>query len=212
MSDNLLFGNPTIDIAPLLKKETYLDTLLVELQSFPPPPNIDCTQEIQSIIDYMQELSINNNVLERYLIYDRDFEGYIANALSKVGIEESEILDLIKEIKEDIKPLLVKVKFHYQRIRPRTLASYFNLPLFPYTSYSADTPSYPSGHAFQSKVYCMVLGNKYPKYWKPLQDLADDITKSRIYLGLHYQTDCDFAYYMADSVLNHPDFKKKYKL
>jgi hypothetical protein len=44
------------------------------------------------------------------------------------------------------------------------------------------------------------------------EDLADDITKSRIYLGLHYQTDCDFGYYMADLVLNHPDFKKKYKL
>jgi hypothetical protein len=58
----------------------------------------------------------------------------------------------------------------------------------------------------------MVLGNKYPKYWRPLQDLADDIIKSRIYLGLHYQSDCDFAHYMADSVLNHPDFKKKYKL
>jgi len=210
MSDNLLFGNPTIDIAPLLKKETYLDTLLGELQSFPPPPNVNSTEELQSIINYTQLLSQNNNVLDRYLHYDTNFEEYISNSLTKVGIGET--IDLIKEIKEDIKPLLVKVKFHYQRIRPRTLATYFNLPLFPYTSYSADTPSYPSGHAFQSKVYCMVLGNKYPKYWRPLQDLADDITKSRIYLGLHYESDCDFAYYMADSVLNHPDFKKKYKL
>jgi hypothetical protein len=210
MSDNLLFGNPTIDIAPLLKKETYLDTLLGELQSFAPPPNVNSTEELQSIINYTQLLSQNNNVLDRYLHYDTNFEEYISNSLTKVGIGET--IDLIKEIKEDIKPLLVKVKFHYQRIRPRTLATYFNLPLFPYTSYSADTPSYPSGHAFQSKVYCMVLGNKYPKYWRPLQDLADDITKSRIYLGLHYESDCDFAYYMADSVLNHPDFKKKYKL
>lgn len=210
MSDNLLFGNPTIDIAPLLKKETYLDTLLGELQSFAPPPNANSTEELQNIINCTQLLSQNNNVLDRYLYYDTNFEEYISNSLTKVGIEET--IDFIKEIKEDIKPLLVKVKFHYQRIRPRTLATYFNLPLFPYTSYSADTPSYPSGHAFQSKVYCMVLGNKYPKYWRPLQDLADDIIKSRIYLGLHYQSDCDFAYYMADSVLNHPDFKKKYKL
>jgi len=210
MSDNLLFGNPTIDIAPLLKKESYLDTLLGELQSFAPPPNANSTEELQNIINYTQLLSQNNNVLDRYLYYDTNFEEYISNSLTKVGIEET--IDFIKEIKEDIKPLLVKVKFHYQRIRPRTLATYFNLPLFPYTSYSADTPSYPSGHAFQSKVYCMVLGNKYPKYWRPLQDLADDITKSRIYLGLHYESDCDFAYYMADSVLNHPDFKKKYKL
>ena len=210
MSDNLLFGNPTIDIAPLLKKETYLDTLLGELQSFAPPPNANSTEELQNIINCTQLLSQNNNVLDRYLYYDTNFEEYISNSLTKVGIEET--IDFIKEIKEDIKPLLVKVKFHYQRIRPRTLATYFNLPLFPYTSYSADTPSYPSGHAFQSKVYCMVLGNKYPKYWRPLQDLADDIIKSRIYLGLHYQSDCDFAHYMADSVLNHPDFKKKYKL
>ena len=45
-----------------------------------------------------------------------------------------------------------------------------------------------------------------------LQQLAEDISISRLYLGLHYESDAEFGKYCADVVLNHPDFKRKYKL
>jgi len=61
-------------------------------------------------------------------------------------------------------------------------------------------------------LYCEVLGNIYPQYYQSLQNLAEDISNSRLYLGLHYQSDIDFSKYCAELVLNHPDFIKKYKL
>jgi membrane-associated phospholipid phosphatase len=84
--------------------------------------------------------------------------------------------------------------------------------LYPFDSKSADTPSYPSGHTFNSKIYCAVLGNKYPKYFQNLLALAQDCSDSRMYMGLHYASDCAFGSYAADCILDHPEFKKKYKL
>jgi membrane-associated phospholipid phosphatase len=84
--------------------------------------------------------------------------------------------------------------------------------LYPFPSETANSPSYPSGHSVQSKLYADVLGNKYPKYYKQLQALAADIIESRLDMGLHYPSDILFSEYVSELCLNHPDFKKKYRL
>jgi hypothetical protein len=214
MSNKLAFGNPTNDLVAYLKQPNYLDSLLEELKNTPPPEDNskETIDELQKIVTYINELMMNESAKVRFDVYDYDFENYIIESLVKQGIDKNEVYTLVKSIHDDIIPLLVKVKFHHQRVRPHQLAYYFNLDLYPFKSYTANTPSYPSGHAYQSKIYAEVLGNRYPKYFKPLNELAKDIAASRLYLGLHYPSDAEFAFYMADLVVNHPDFKKKYKL
>ena len=128
------------------------------------------------------------------------------------GLSEQDVTDTISELHKDITPLLVKLKYHYQRIRPHTLAFYKEIPLYPLDSCTAYSPSYPSGHAYQSIIYAEVLGNKYPQYYIPLKNMAVDISNSRLFKGLHYDSDLQFANYAAQLVLNHPEFRKKYKL
>jgi hypothetical protein len=212
MSDNLVFGNPTIEIAPLLKKSTYLDSLTNEINSYTPPANnsTESQQELQALVEYVNNLSQNPALIERYNLYDKGLSSLFAEKLDKVGI--SDTFNLIKEIEEDITTILVKTKFHFQRIRPYQLAYYYNVPLYPFPSVTANTPSYPSGHAFQATVIGNVLGNNYPTFFRPIMELVDDICNSRMYMGLHYESDIKFGKYMADLVVNHPDFKAKYKL
>ena len=66
---------------------------------------------------------------------------------------------------------------------------------------SALSPSYPSGHTFQAKLVCEVLGNKYVEHNDYLQKLAHDVELSRLYLGLHFQSDNDFALVVAQKLL-----------
>lgn len=212
MSDNLSFGNPTNDNVAYLNKPTYLDSLLPEIKSYIPPPNnsnevIAELQEIRLMVDSLDEIS-----KKKYLYYDANFTEHIIKSLEKTGIAKQEFIDLLKEVKEDTKPILIKAKYHFQRIRPGQLAFYYNIPLYPYPSCFANSPSYPSGHAFQSRIYAIVLGNKYPVLYKALMKLADDIAQSRVYLGLHYKSDINFGTYMADIVSEHSEFKKKYNL
>jgi len=214
MSINLVFGNPSREFLNILQKENYLDSLLTELKNYPAPAydSPEQEEEIAQIVQLTDSLYSDKTAEERYKIYDTDFEKYIVTIMVNAGVSKSEVEQTIQEIKEDIVPLLMKLKYNYQRIRPYQLAMYFNASLYPYLSLSANTPSYPSGHTFQSKIYCEVLGNKYPQYYQSLQQLADDISVSRLYLGVHYQSDLVFGKYCADLVINHPDFKSKYKL
>jgi hypothetical protein len=214
MSINLAFGNPNREFLSTLKEENYLDSLLPELKNYPPPgyDSPEQEQEINEIISMCNNLQSDESTEQRYLYYDTDFDKYIVGVMSSAGIPKAEVEELINSLKAETAPLMMKLKYHYQRIRPLQLSLYFNLPLYPYISKTALTPSYPSGHTYQAKIYCEVLGNRYPKYYQSLQKLAEDIGISRIYLGVHYPSDIEFAKYCADLVVNHPDFKLKYKL
>ena len=210
----LTYGNPSRNFLPYLKTESYLDSLLPELASYPFPSNNgqDVIDEINQLINYTNTLGSDEVLQKRYKLYDKDFETYFINVLSNVGIDRQEITDTIKQMHDDIVPLILKLKYHYQRIRPYQLSHILSMRLYPFESETASTPSYPSGHSVQSKIYADVLGNKYPKYYKNLQTLADDISESRLAMGIHYPSDILFGEYVSELVVNHPEFKKKYRL
>jgi hypothetical protein len=211
----LQYGNPDRSNQAYLQKESYLDTLLTELQNYPFPPNESeqTKEEILELVSVTNKLSENTtDLLKRFDVYDTSFQEYIIQSLANNGISELQLEATLKSVKEDTKPLLLKVKYFYQRPRPFQLARMRNINLIPFSSVAADSPSYPSGHTFQSRVFAEVLGNQYPQFHKALHDLATDIMWSRIYMGVHYPSDCQFADYMAKIVCAHPDFREKYKI
>jgi hypothetical protein len=210
----LTYGNPSRNFLPYLKTESYLDSLLPELASYPFFNNDgqEVIDEINQLINYTNTLSSDDVLQKRYKLYDKNFEEYFINVLSNVGIDRQEVTELIKQVHDEIVPLLVKLKYHYQRVRPYQLSHNLNMRLYPFESSTADTPSYPSGHSVQAKLYADVLGNKYPKYFRQLKALSNDIAESRLSMGLHYPSDVLFGEYVCELVLNHPEFKKKYRL
>jgi len=212
--NELRFGNSNRTNLVYLKTENYLDSLIPELSSFPPPENDSeqVYQELNQLIEYTNFIEQDEELRRRYKLYDGDFENYMIERLVNVGIDKQELIKIVRDIHDDILPLLVKLKFIYNRVRPYQLSFYKGLKLYPFKSATVDSPSYPAGHTYQAIIYAEVLGNMYPKFYKALHDLANDISWSRLYLGLHYPTDMDFSVYAAEVVLKHPEFKKKYKL
>jgi hypothetical protein len=108
--------------------------------------------------------------------------------------------------------VILKLKYHFQRPRPYQLAQHYKLKLFPFSSVSAETPSYPAGHTFQAALICHVLGNHFPEKFSYFDSLAKDIEYSRIYLGLHYPSDNDFSLYCVETIIKDKDFKARYGL
>lgn len=211
----LKFGNPNRKHIVYLNEKNYLDSLLEELSSIPPPHNDSeyVLNELNELVKLTNDLAKEQvEIIKRFHFYDYDFEKLVIEKLVENGIDEKEVTDYLKEIHNDIVPLLVKLKYTYQRIRPYQLAFYREIPLYPFKTINTDSPSYPSGHTYQSLIYAEVLGNKYPKYYQALHKLADDIRVSREALGVHYESDNQFAMYCASKVLEHADFIKKYKL
>lgn len=95
-------------------------------------------------------------------------------------------------------------KYIYNRARPYQVAPKLinkeNGTLL--VSQTADTPAYPSGHAFQAYYLAKILSKKFPKKKDELMKLAKRVSDARILAGLHFPSDRDFAYWLVDNLLN----------
>jgi hypothetical protein len=214
-SNNVVYGNPNYYDFKLLRETNYLDSILSESEDLSPYPN-DSTEtrlELQEVIQAINLIKDDEELLQRYFLYDNSLGEYILNTLSiEIPNEEQNIIDTINSIDADITPLLLKIKYKHQRPRPYQLGLHFKLSLYPLPTVYAQSPSFPSGHTFQSKVICEVLGNKYPQFYNQLQILAEDISNSRLYLGVHYKSDLLGGVELANRVLSNKEFVKKYGL
>ena len=213
MLDTIVYGNPSRDYLPYLESKSFLDKHFEALTQFTPPQNSSkaTREELNMLVDMVKSMQDHPEVLKRYQSYDFELERTFAKLAMKMQMSE-EIIGMIDSLFDDINPLLVKLKMHFQRPRPYQLAYAYKLKLFPYRSFSADSPSYPSGHALQSKIICYVLGNHMPEQFEFFENLANDICYSREYLGLHYRSDVDFAILCFNTITKDKEFKVKYKL
>jgi hypothetical protein len=212
--DLITYGNPTQDQIKLLEKETFCDVLFDELIEYKYPKNSSeaTIEELNSIVDALKNLEGKEIYIKRYKAYDVSLKRSFIEFILKDVEEKDEIIKLIEDIEQDINPLLMKLKYYFQRPRPYQLAEYYKLKLFPYSSNTANSPSFPSGHSYQARVITEVIGNLYPQTYALMQKIFDDICYSRLYLGLHYQSDIDVGIFCADKVLALKEFKAKYKL
>ena len=100
--------------------------------------------------------------------------------------------------------IIMSYKYIYNRPRPYQVAQNIinkeNGTLLE--SKTADTPAYPSGHAFQAYYLAKILSKKFPKKKEQLMKLARRVSDARIIAGLHYPSDRDFAYWLVDNLLN----------
>ena len=207
----VVFGNANRTYLPFLRKESFLDSLLAELGNNQPPNDNgqEVIDEINSLDRLTESIAANEELQKRYFIYDDGLEEYLITVLSNIGVDARSV---VRDLYEDIMPLIAKLKYSFQRIRPTQLALLLQLKLYPFQSTTADSPSYPSAHVVKSVVYCHILGSMFPVHYKRLMEFANDVCDSRPYLGVNYQSDCEFGRYVADLIINHPEFKKKYKL
>lgn len=209
--NQVTYGNPTKENKEFIEKNSLVDDLFLKFKenTFPFNDSELVKDELNDIVDYMDSISDEENkaFLTRYKAYDRSLIQVITTTFKQKGID---VEDLCKDIIEDIKNLIFKLKYFYQRPRPYQLAQYYKLKLFPYKSYSAETPSYPSGHTLEAYVILNVIANKNPNQYQFCKEMIDDVAYSRLYLGLHFPSDNDFAKEVAKEILKHPKFTQKY--
>ena len=93
-----------------------------------------------------------------------------------------------------------KVTFHkmfFNRARPMQVApEKINAP----KSKTANTPSYPSGHAYQSYYAAKVLSRLEPARKKEWDEIAERAAYIRVYMGIHYPSDVRYAKLLVDEL------------
>jgi hypothetical protein len=211
---DLRYRNLTKDLQAKMQVENIFTKYIGEF-SFDEYPNYsDSAEEVVKILQTQQNAEKSDKweaIKEFSLLWDEDIFNAFEVSLKRLNIPyDEEYLQYIYTMSEDIGALIIQLKSHYQRPRPFQLALYTNQNLHPYDSVSAQSPSYPSGHAVQAFFILSVIAFHYEDKKDELMKLAKQIADSRVILGLHYPSDNKFGFEIVNELLLKDDIKEKY--
>lgn len=109
---------------------------------------------------------------------------------------------LVSDILDGSAYLIMGIKNHYNRPRPKDLAKKLGVDLNFVNLSSSKTPSFPSGHAVQSHLLAYILSDMFPKHKKAFDNIADDISISRMMAKVHFLSDIESGEKVAKDLYN----------
>jgi hypothetical protein len=210
----LRYGNLTKELQSQLGVKNIFTEYLAEFSFIEYPNYYESSQEIISIIKTQEsaEKSGKWEAIKSFCdLWDSDLILALEKTLDMLDIPfDDEYIEYLTKVTEDLGSFIVQLKNHYQRPRPFQVAFYTEQNLHPYDSVSAQSPSYPSGHAMQSYLICNIIAYHYEEKKEQLLKIAKQIADSRIIMGIHYPSDNSFGIQVVKELMLKDDIKEKY--
>ena len=116
--------------------------------------------------------------------------------------------NMIDNLIEKSAPIIMKIKKHHNRPRPKVLAKKMNIKFDDKELDSMKTPSYPSGHSAQGVMIAEILSDMHPKHAKAFKKIGRDISYSRNVAHAHYKSDSKFGEQLGRDMYKHLKSKK----
>ena len=161
----------------------------------PPGDNtFDTMQEIKAL----KKIPIKKEFVKKFDNQEKAFK----ETAEREGIKDYDS-SIAKKLIEKSAPVILKLKNHFDRPRPKTIAKKMNIKMKDIEMASMKTPSYPSGHSTQGMLIGLVLGDKYPKAKSAFMKTANNISDSRNVAHAHYKSDSDMGKKLGKSMYNH---------
>ena len=110
---------------------------------------------------------------------------------------------LIQKLINESAPIIMKIKKHHNRPRPKVMARKIKTQMEDMEMASMKTPSYPSGHSVQGILIANALADKYPNKRSKLKKMGRDISYSRRSARAHYKSDSLFGEQIGKDMYNH---------
>jgi len=180
----------------LMNKKTTMFNDNIKLTMTPPPTND--SQKTKAELHYL--LAYNEGVIDNKFVeeYDDIIEPFMSELKkSDVSVSENDLQEIIDE---SVK-FIMKVKYKYNRPRPYQIAEHYNIKDFKIHKLdTAQTPSYPSGHALQGRLIALMLSEKDPYNENQYMEISKNISESRIMARVHFPSDKEYGEKLADEL------------
>ena len=161
----------------------------------PPSDNsFDTMQEVKEI----KKLPLNKDKIKKFDNIEKTFKS-IADSNNIKDYPSKLIKDLINKSS----PIILKLKKHFNRPRPKVIAKKMGIKMKDFEMNSMKTPSYPSGHSAQGILIGMVLSKIYPAYAKQFKKAGENISDSRNIAKAHYKSDSKMGKQLGAAMYNH---------
>jgi len=200
------------------KRKGQLESDKGIFKDFPVQHWLDYNPPLNSSLVTKQELKI----LQSFEIYRPDTKEFMDEVDEKImkpfkryfkenDLDMKDLKD-VEKIKDKFRSIVLQLKIHYNRPRPYKLANamsfYRETPFTIHPLKTAETPSYPSGHATEGRFISLYLADRVPFEHKGnIKKIGDDIGNSRQIGGVHYPSDTEFGHQLAGALYTH--YKKE---
>ncbi len=164
----------------------------------PPPPSEDERVKELPLISSQYVNNVNDAKLQDALDAD---PASLFNAVV-VSAGHPPMRDEIMHLIEIIEPIIITHKEHYKSLRPNQLAKKRGIHFDSDHLVSAQSPSYPSGHAAQSHYIALKLSDIFPRLKENFLDLAEMVSQSRLDRGVHFPSDILAGKKLGEAVYN----------
>lgn len=112
----------------------------------------------------------------------------------------------VEQVDKDLVHIIIELKNYYNRPRPTDMSLSLGMCWKGDDLSSAQTPSYPSGHATQAYMIGFILANQYPDRKTDILRISQIISDTRVDRGVHFPSDVHYgiflAKYISDKLIN----------
>ena len=186
-----------------LRNKASIKSALISLgdipyRPFPRNSSLETAKELKEIRQAQKDGS-SWHTGEHAERLDKDFLGLFESYADKNNLIIDR--DYIKKVLKDIDPFILDLKNFYARPRPCQINNHHGVSIDLQDSETAQTPSYPSGHALQGRLIYRLLERDNPSHAEDLKKISDQINHARILRGVHFPSDNEFAEEIVDKYL-----------
>lgn len=207
--DFITYGNPTLDESKIINTDASFDHLIKRYSNYEFPNNSsqDAIKELQYLIKRSTVANNNEELLAEIMLIDKDLLGFLFKSFddAKIVYEKKDV----EEIITDISPLLLKLKYLHNRVRPYMLADWIGIDLFPRIAILQ--PSFPSNHCFKTKVICEYIRATNTDKEEEINTIIGKVSNSRFILGVSFPSDTFAAFKIADNLVADEVFFNKFQ-
>jgi len=131
---------------------------------------------------------------------EKDHYGFWIKVLHNNGISVPR--SFFDNIVKNTDGLLFTLKYHYNRPRPFQLGYYHGIEVHQSIYTNANSPAFPSGHAMEARLFSLILSEKYSFAADKIMQIGNKIAESRLNAGVHYPSDTEFGYEIAQWIFS----------
>lgn len=97
-------------------------------------------------------------------------------------------------------PIIMNLKYQYNRARPEQLAPFFGLTINVQKTSTHQTPAYPSGHTAYTAFAAYLLSDMYPRFSSEFFHQVGVAGYARCLQGVHYPSDNEASMIISGAV------------
>ena len=209
ISDDIVSMKYSDDIPP--EKEVS-DLVSIDWRNVLPTPPENNSQITKDEIEDLLKITSSRTDKQIELVYtvDKDPRLIFDPLLKKYNLEyPTQRADRI--YKDVIFPVIMNLKWQYNRPRPYQLAPKFGREVDYIRTDSINTPAYPSGHTAHATMIASILSDMYPELSSEFYELANIAAKAREIQGVHYESDNDASMVIVGALWQDIRYEQPYR-